>query len=1141
MANIEKDITLILAEALEKNTAQTQAAYLDSVCGDDTSVRQEVESLLQVENRLGDFLETTVDDLGITLDSLSVMEGPGTVIGRYHLLERIGEGGMAVVYMAQQAEPIRRNIAFKIIKLGMDTRQVITRFEGERQALALMDHPNIAKVLDAGATDTGRPYFVMELVNGVPITRYCDKNKLNTRERLNLFINVCQAVQHAHQKGIIHRDLKPSNILVTFHEKSPEPKVIDFGIAKATQEPLTDKALRTKLHTLVGTPAYMSPEQIQMGGGDIDTRTDIYSLGIVLYEMLTGKTPFDAESLLKKGIDQCRREICETEPVRPSTRFAHLPHADAKTIAISHRTDPGRLVRILRTDLDWIVVKCLEKDRSRRYESVSSLTLDIQRYLDGEPVLARSPSVAYRTRKFVRRYKAVVAMVLILIVGVVVSSWQAVRATRAEREQNRLRTVAQVAQQNESSQRQQAEQEGLVALRQAYNSEMNLAQQALSVHNYGRMVELLDRHRPRPNKPDLRQWEWRYFWNQSRSEATLRLAPHADSVRKTMISPQGRHLLSCDSQGILRLWDFSEQRLVMSLSEPRFNSRAFAFSQDGSRLALTQRDGNRGSRVKIWDIASNQVMAEFTHNRPIQAMMFLPEGLGLRLVDRDMAVFAWDLENQLQPMHPGRPDPVAQSRRAIFSQDGQTIAMTDQGGRIRLFDVATGQEKTQIDAFQGDIASMAFSPDGKRLAVSPLYTGISTDIKVFSAASGAEELVLAGHGSWIPELTFTPDGERIISAGADQTIRIWSVKETRELTRLHGHLSEVYSVAVSPDGKRIVSGCKDGTLFGWDLGKIKHQTQFETLSVPVRSLDFLPGSAGILSVNADRTVTLWDSMTLQSRESLTPLGDNIHGLLLSPDGKTIMASTRAGRLKIFDWASRQVIKEVVCDPNDEAPVILIGFLDQGRTVVMVTAYSEIRLLDTGSWQFTSPTVSADARLYAPTPILSPDERFLLYAGRNETISLLNLKTSTTETIPTQQNWSVLDMAFSPNSLVFATSSGQGNVNLWDASRGKVVDVLRGHLLGVHAVAFSPDGQRLASGSKGEEAVKLWDITMRHEVATLPGEGLLSSHLKFSPDGNLLGAVNLKGKAHIWRAPSFSEIEEAEKGKVTHEVHPQEIM
>ena len=1134
MAKTDKDITLIVTEALEKPTAQAQTVYLDGVCGDDASLRKEVESLLQVEHRLGDFLETTVDDLDITLDSLSVMEGPGTVIGRYHLLERIGEGGMAVVYMARQEEPIRRNIAFKIIKLGMDTRQVITRFEAERQALALMDHPNIAKVLDAGSTDTGRPYFVMELVNGVPITRYCDKNKLNTRERLNLFVNACHAVQHAHQKGIIHRDLKPSNILVTFHESDPEPKVIDFGIAKATQDQLTENAHHTKLQTLIGTPAYMSPEQTQTGTGDIDTRTDIYSLGVVLYEILTSTLPFDAEAFLKIGLDQCRQMIREKEPERPSARVAHLLRTDANSIRTSHRTDTGRLVRLLRTDLDWIVMKCLEKARARRYESVNSLTLDIERYLAGEPVLARSPSVAYRSWKFVRRYKAVVAMVLILTLGVAVSSWQAIRATRAERAQNELRTVAQVAQQNESLQRQQAEQEGLAALRQAYNSEMNLAQQALSMHNYGRTVELLGRHRPKPNKPDLRQWEWRYFWHQSRSEATMTFEPHAEYIVSTVISPTGRHLLVCDKQGTLRMWDLTEQRLVMTLSESRFNARAFVFSSNGDHLALTLHDGNGGSRVDVRDIATQQVVSTFTHDRTIRAMIFAQDDTAMLLVDRDMALFVWDFQGQsLMPQWPESSDPLPSSRRAIFSRDGKMIAMTDLGGRIRLFDVPTGQEKMQLDAFEGDIAALAFSPDGTRLAVSPLYMGLSTDIKVFSTETGEEELVLAGHGSWIPALTFTSDGERIISAGADQTIRVWRGSDGQELTRLHGHLSEIYCVAVSPDGDRVVSGCKDGSVFGWDLDQVNHQSRFETLPVPVISLDFLPGHEGILSVNADGTVTLWDPDTLLEKEFLTVLGDDIHRLLISPDGQSVMASTWQGQLKVLDLATRQITTDMPWDPNRRAPVDLVGFKDNGHILVVATSDSEIRLFDTTSWQSRSVSVPRHPRQYAPTPILSPDERFVLCVGYGETIHLVDLQSGDTETIPTHQNWSVLDIAFSPDSSLFATSSGEGTVSLWDGTSREVVNVLRGHLLGVHAVAFSPDGRRLASGSKGAEAVKLWDVATRHEVATLPGEGILSSRLNFSPDGTLLSAVNSKGKAHIWRAPSLADIEEEEASHRNH--------
>jgi WD40 repeat protein/serine/threonine protein kinase len=1142
MAKTSKDITLILAEALEKPTAQERAAYLDSVCGDDTHARDEVESLLQQERTVGDFLDATVHELDISADSLSVMEGPGTIIDRYQLLERIGEGGMAVVYMAQQDQPIRRNIAFKIIKLGMDTQQVITRFEAERQALALMDHPNIAKVLDAGCTETGRPYFVMELVNGVPITRYCDKNKLSTRKRLKLFMQVCQAIQHAHQKRIIHRDIKPSNILVTFHENNPVPKVIDFGIAKATEDQLTEKPLNTKLQTFVGTPAYMSPEQAQMGDVDIDTRTDIYSLGVVLYELLTSQTPFDTKEFLKKGLDQYHQVIREREPERPSTRVATMLPSDAKVIAECHQLESGRLVRMLRADLDWIVMKCLEKDRRRRYETASGLAMDIQRYLNGEAVLARSPSMAYRTWKFTCRYKAIVAAVLILAIGVVVSSWQAVRATRAELEQNRLRSVAQAAQEEEAAQRQQAEKEGLATLRQAYNSDMNLTQQALLTHNYGRVAELLDRHRPRPNRPDFRQWEWRYFWNQSRSEATFAFAPHAHAVMNASICAQGRHLISIDREGTLNLWDLSERSLVMTLSEPGLNTRSLVFSRDGTRFALAIRQENQQSLVKVWAVATQQVVSEFAYDHRIRSLSFTPSDTALRILDRNLAVHTWDLaEQKLQMLYPGVPQDAQEYRKASFSPDGQYLALSRRSGGIRLFDVRARTEIAQMDVFEGDIASLVFSPDGQYLAVSPLYTGISTDIKLFSTDTGQEHVTLAGHVSWVPALVFTPDSKRIVSAGADQTIRIWDVASGQELTRLHGHRSEIFCVAVSPDGKRIVSGCKDGTLFGWDIEQIGHQTPFETLPLEIRSLDFLSQSQGILTVNTNGTVTVWDSATLQETESLDALGGEVNQLLISADETRIVASTRNGDLKILDWATRQVIKEGVWNPEHRGPVELVGLVDQGRIVVMMGADDKACLFDTVEWQPKAVWDVPRARSrWVSSPVLSPDEHFLLSVGADATINFTDLRNGETEAIATGQDWGVLDMAFLPNNRMLATSSGEGTVSLWDMASRDVIAVLRGHLLGVHAVAISPDGQRLVSGSKGNEAVKLWDINTRHEVATLAGEGLLSRHLKFAPDGRLLGAINTKDKAHIWRAPSLQEIARAEENKDRDQMHPKNI-
>jgi tetratricopeptide (TPR) repeat protein len=375
---------------------------------------------------------------------VTVTEKPGDRIGRYKLLEKIGEGGYGTVYMAEQAEPIRRRVALKVIKLGMDTKQVIARFEAERQALALMDHPNIAKVLDAGATDTGRPFFVMELVRGIRITDYCDQHNLSTRERLDLFRQVCQAVQHAHQKGIIHRDLKPSNILVTELDGLPVPKVIDFGVAKATsQQLLTDKTLFTAFRHFIGTPAYMSPEQTELSGADVDTRSDIYTLGVLLYELLTGHLPFERKELSQAGLDEMRRLIREREPVKPSTRLSSLSADDLTTVAKHRQSESPRLVHLVRGDLDWIVMKCLEKNRARRYESASGLAQDIERHLNQEPVSAGAPGAAYRIGKFIRRHRygfaTASALLLLLIAGVVVSLWQMLRAREAERQ---ARTVA---------------------------------------------------------------------------------------------------------------------------------------------------------------------------------------------------------------------------------------------------------------------------------------------------------------------------------------------------------------------------------------------------------------------------------------------------------------------------------------------------------------------------------------------------------------------------------------------------------------------------------------------------------------------------------------------------------------------------
>ena len=1145
---------LLLALALSKS-AGLRAAFLERECGDDAALRQRLETRLGLhpkpaEPAAGDATQVT-PTIKLALDE-APDEAVGQTLGRYKLLERIGEGGCGVVYVAEQSQPVRRRVALKVIKLGMDTKMVVARFEAERQALAMMDHPNIARVLDAGSTEVGRPFFVMELVRGIRITDYCDQNNLSTRDRLDLFIKVCQAIQHAHQKGIIHRDIKPSNILVTLHDGVPVPKVIDFGIAKAVEGRLTDATVYTQLHHFIGTPAYMSPEQAEMSGLDIDTRSDIYSLGVLLYELLAGSTPFDGHELMSQGIDHMRKTIRERDPVRPSTRFATMSGEDLTTTARRRSADTSKLMHELKGDLDWIVMKCLEKDRTRRYETANGLAADLKRHLNNEPVIARPPSTLYRLQKAIRRNKlaftAGAAVATALLLGIVASSWQSIRAVHARREAEAAQASETVqrrkaesseqqalaAQANEARLRQQAEAAELAARQRAYGSDMNVASQALGENNLGRALMLLNRQRPSPGQKDLRGWEWRYLWQQTRSDARTTLWQNPSEIKSLACSADGQWLaIGGLGKDGLTLWDLAARQVSIRLAQNEEDVH-LAFSPSAPLLAyvsgLQQGNGDINYGLHVWDARSRRGIADIDLQADGCAGLAMAAD-GQTLVTSTFSGITNYLT--LWRMPTGQKLATFPTSGTIFGPMATSFATTpdlsmaafgtlDYG--FQVLDLHTGRTLWGAPPRSGFYMALAFSPDGKTLATAEGFN--ESDIRLWDVASGKQTGRLIGHGAWVNSLAFWPDGKTLASSSADQTIRTWDLASLTTLEVLRGHRFGVWRVALLPDGKTLVSGCKDGTVCLWDTHPSQRRQPVTTVPVKVSNWCFAPDSLSVITLDFHGQVSRWTVDGLPASEPIMDLGTNFdlvfyNNSQFSQDGTLLANGSLNGTIRVWDLVHHTLLRQFT---NTSDIVVPIKFQAGGSQLLTASKVGyEIHLWDLteGRELQNWPSIHADDTLAD-----SRDEHQCLEVEKNGKLYFRNLQNRTLA--ETNLDFKgVYNAAYSSNGKRFAVASTYGYARVWDTTAWREVATLNGFLSGVSSVVFSPDDLRLATGSGKQQALSLWDTTSWQNVFTLAAQGAGFFSTDFSQDGNAIASLNADRNLQIWHAPSWAEIEQAE--------------
>ena len=1134
MSERTQQVRDVLLEALEIDGEADRANYLARACGTDRMLRREVEQLLQAAAQASGFLpeqtgnrpaadafvESAAELYGSTLRHAPGREHPGDRIGRYRLVRKLGEGGCGLVYLAEQEEPFRREVALKVIKLGMDTAEVVARFEAERQVLALMEHANIARVFDAGATRTGRPYFVMELVSGTRITEFCDQRRLGTAERLELFIQVCHAVQHAHQKGVIHRDLKASNVLVTETNDVPVPKVIDFGIAKATQGPLTENAFATVSEQFLGTPAYVSPEQATLTRVDVDTRSDIYSLGVLLYELLTGKTPFDTALLTGADFQEMQRVIREKVPPRPSTRLCALATPDQTVAAQRRGCDPPKLLHALRGDLDWIVMKCLEKDRSRRYATANDLASDLQRHLHHEPVLARPPSRLYEFRKTVRRhtlgFALTASLILALTGGVVVSSNEAYRAHKAERVHRNLLATAEAAIQTASRSQRRAEEAAAQArlletrareaLRQSYLAQARTSRWSRRAGRRAEALDLLAKGAEIRPGADLR------------NEAVACLALSDIQLVRQWKAYSGEHRCGFDSK--YELYTFDDDQAVVHVCRTdndqevaQFSGFEARFQQLGftpdSRLLFVA-SGERASQLQFFELRSGSNYWRLTE-RPFRALTFTANSqLAAISYERPEANFPVRILDMSKKQELASfPHGTCAANLRFHPVQSHLLLTSDMSGEVRLWDWQKG-EVVQRFSHPDWVSEVDCHPGGRWLATACADKNLRMWDATLGVAPGKNPKLLAGHEGIPVRVSFSFDGNFLLSGGWEGVVRLWDAHEQHELVSLPvGGFN--YPFALS--GTRFAAFTGEGTIGLYEASASRAFRVLYPQDFPQETrvcCDFSPD--GRLLVGCSESgFCLWDTQSWQEVFRMA-VPEEMTFARFHPDGIRLLVATRKG-IKIFRVTQGLQRFAVEQEPGGVYSAAGgSGALFLGAAGKVLSSGAEVTWLDAAPG-------GVHRRLEAPAGrefgALSPDGTLATAFARVSTAAVEIWDVNRQMTVTNLPAHPCLFASFSPDSRWLATGDSC-EIRLWDTRTWQSTYAFPRDAAGnLGYLAFSADGQLLAAAISRTK-VMLVEVTTGRILATLePPEARDIHWIAFRPDGSQVAIAAGTGSVHNW--------------------------